>query len=312
MQQPQISIIVPVYNVEQYLNECIESILCQDFADFELLLVDDGSTDSSSCICDSFSKKDTRVKVYHQENKGVSSARNKGLDKATGIYILFADADDYFLQGAFSTLYRLITTSRTDIALCNSIIQDEQCEKKLFSFKNNLSNSLFDDINHFALWGYIFNFSIIDNIRFVDGLAYSEDRLFINSVMLHSKMIAFSNEACYVHRINPTSACASKDLIRKAHHQFYASYEMCKLKKLAPTSETRNYFQYNSRRIARNAIYDLVNNSYSIKDIKLVYTDYKSFFPKYAFLFFYCTYIYLVLVYILKKMIKFILGYNRI
>ena len=72
------------------------------------------------------------------------------------------------------------------------------------------------------------------------------------------------------------------------------------------------YFQYNSRRIARNAIYDLVNNSYSIKDIKLVYTDYKSFFPKYAFLFFYCTYIYLVLVYILKKMIKFILGYNRI
>lgn len=95
MSLPLISVIVPVYNVEKYLNECIDSILSQSFSDFELILVDDGSKDSSSIICDDYAKKDSRVILIHQENAGVSSARNAGIKKACGKYIVFIDSDDW-------------------------------------------------------------------------------------------------------------------------------------------------------------------------------------------------------------------------
>lgn len=105
MSFPKISVIVPVYNVEQYLPRCIDSILSQTFTDFELLLIDDGSTDKSGMICDEYAKKDNRIRVFHKKNGGVSSARNVGLDNVTyasreGVnilnkYILFVDSDDY-------------------------------------------------------------------------------------------------------------------------------------------------------------------------------------------------------------------------
>lgn len=91
---PLISIIVPVYNAEQYLPRCIDSILAQTFTDFELLLIDDGSTDSSGKICVEYAGKDFRIRVFHKENGGVSSARNVGLDKARGEWVCFADSDD--------------------------------------------------------------------------------------------------------------------------------------------------------------------------------------------------------------------------
>lgn len=92
---PQISVIVPVYKVEPYLRRCVDSILAQTFADFELILVDDGSPDNCGAICDEYAQKDSRVRVVHKENGGLSSARNAGLDMAVGSYILFADSDDY-------------------------------------------------------------------------------------------------------------------------------------------------------------------------------------------------------------------------
>ena len=96
MDNPKISVIVPVYNVEQYLPRCIDSILAQTFTDFELLLIDDGSTDNSGKICDEYAKKkDTKIRVWHKENGGVSSARNMGLDFAKGEYIQFIDSDDF-------------------------------------------------------------------------------------------------------------------------------------------------------------------------------------------------------------------------
>lgn len=94
---PKVSIIVPVYKAEKYLNRCIDSILAQTFTDWELLLIDDGSTDRSGDICDEYAKKDTRIRVFHKENGGVSSARNLGLDSAQGEWVTFIDADDYIL-----------------------------------------------------------------------------------------------------------------------------------------------------------------------------------------------------------------------
>lgn len=95
--KPNISIIVPVYNVEKYLNRCVDSILAQTYTDFELLLIDDGSTDDSGTICDEYAAKDSRIRVFHKPNGGASSARNMGLDYAKGEWIAFADADDYVM-----------------------------------------------------------------------------------------------------------------------------------------------------------------------------------------------------------------------
>ena len=101
MDNPKISVIVPVYNVERYLRRCIDSILAQTFTDFELLLIDDGSKDSSGEICDEYAAKDSRIIVFHKENGGVSSARNVGLDNVRGEWVAFVDADDKISDGYF-------------------------------------------------------------------------------------------------------------------------------------------------------------------------------------------------------------------
>ena len=106
---PKISIIVPVYNAEQYLRRCIDSILNQSFTDFELILIDDGSKDKSSDICDEYAAKDSRIKVYHKENGGVSSARNLGLDNANGEWIAFVDSDDFIKEDYLKHMAILIS-----------------------------------------------------------------------------------------------------------------------------------------------------------------------------------------------------------
>jgi len=110
-----ISVIVPVYNEEKYLRACVDSILAQTFRDFELILVDDGSTDNSSLICDDYAEKDYRVKVIHQKNGGVSSARNRGLDIANGEYVTFIDSDDWVLSDYLENLNARAAASKCDL-----------------------------------------------------------------------------------------------------------------------------------------------------------------------------------------------------
>lgn len=97
-EKPKISFIVPVYKVEKYLNQCVDSLLCQTFKDFEVILVDDGSPDGSPAICDSYAEKDERVRVLHKENGGLSDARNVGIMMAKGEYIIFVDSDDFWIN----------------------------------------------------------------------------------------------------------------------------------------------------------------------------------------------------------------------
>lgn len=114
----KLSIIVPVYNVEQYLNDCVDSILKQEFSDFELILIDDGSTDASSKICDEYVQRDKRVKAIHQQNAGMSVARNVGLSVATGDLIGFVDADDYIAQDMYTVLISNLESYDADISIC--------------------------------------------------------------------------------------------------------------------------------------------------------------------------------------------------
>ena len=108
MPTPKISVIVPVYNAEKSLCRCIDSILTQTYQDFELLLIDDGSKDSSGAICDSYVAKDSRIKVFHKPNGGVSSARNLGIDNAQGEWLTFVDADDYLSYDAYELIVKKI------------------------------------------------------------------------------------------------------------------------------------------------------------------------------------------------------------
>ena len=112
---PKISIIVPVYNCEKYISNCINSVLEQSFKDFELILVDDGSSDRSFEICESFAKKDSRVRAIHQPNSGVSRARNIGLDEAKGEYIGFVDGDDCVDKEMYERLYKNLADNNADI-----------------------------------------------------------------------------------------------------------------------------------------------------------------------------------------------------
>ena len=114
-----ISIVVPVYNVEKYIEKCVNSITNQVYNNLEIILVNDGSTDNSGKLCDSLSKLDDRIKVYHKENGGLSDARNYGVERANGTYIGFVDSDDFIDSDMYKTLYDVIKRENADVAECN-------------------------------------------------------------------------------------------------------------------------------------------------------------------------------------------------
>ena len=115
----KVSIIVPVYNVDKFLHKCVDSILAQTLTDFELLLVDDGSKDNSGLICDKYAAKDSRVRVFHKENGGVSSARNLGLENAQGDWIIFIDSDDWIEPNMLKDIYEKAILEHADLVYCD-------------------------------------------------------------------------------------------------------------------------------------------------------------------------------------------------
>ncbi|MCQ2387266.1 MAG: glycosyltransferase [Clostridia bacterium] len=129
MENVKISIIVPVFNTEKYLSECINSLINQTLKNIEIILVDDGSTDNSPAICDEFALKDNRIKVFHKENGGQSSARNLGLKNSNGEYILFVDSDDTILDVACEKMYHVAKRLKADIVHGDTLNQKEQIEK---------------------------------------------------------------------------------------------------------------------------------------------------------------------------------------
>lgn len=181
---PEISVIVPVYNAEKYLSCCINSILAQSFTNFELLLIDDGSTDKSSEICDDYAAKDQRIKVFHKKNGGVSSARNVGLDHATGKWITFIDSDDRIYEDIFN----LISSSYDeDLVIFNYDIYHNgtiQCGKNIPSSYNSYPiKTLLDKYLSIELlrtpWSKFFKRDLINTLRFDNKIKIGEDTLFI-------------------------------------------------------------------------------------------------------------------------------------
>lgn len=215
---PKISIIVPVYNAEQYLRRCIDSILNQSFTDFELILIDDGSKDKSSDICDEYAAKDSRVRIFHKENGGVSSARNVGLDDSCGEWVAFVDADDEIEDG-----YLNIRKSfeNSDVIQKPYIIVNNNNETKI-----NIQNSRLlknkDSIFRYyvqkrnnALWDKLIKRSVIGNDRFNTIVTIGEDFLFFLCILPKVKAWAFDNTGAYRYFVREGSAMQSVDLSRR-------------------------------------------------------------------------------------------------
>lgn len=207
-----VSVIVPVHNAGSYLSRCIESVLSQSYTDFELLLIDDGSTDGSKTVCDDYAAIDSRIRVYHKVNGGVSSARNKGLDEAKGDYIIFIDADDYVNPGYIEHLMNsdsdlVITGAQRFNARNDSIAPLSTSSFSIEDFPNHWNTETDINIIYCLPFAKRFRSSIIqtNGIRFDENLFYSEDMLFIMRYLIHSNTCFELPSLDYMYRIENIS-----------------------------------------------------------------------------------------------------------
>ena len=215
---PKISIIVPVYNVEQYLPRCIDSILNQSFADFELLLIDDGSKDKSGAICDEYAAKDSRVRVYHKENGGVSSARNIGLENARGEWLSFIDGDDVITEGYFNIRQEHegvdVIIKPYSVVNADGRVTCHNNELSILTGKDKIFRYYVQKRNN-ALWDKIIKRKTVGTKRFNTNVSIGEDFLFFLSVLPNVKSIAFDDTGSYRYFLRQGSAMQSVDIKRR-------------------------------------------------------------------------------------------------
>lgn len=200
-----ISVIVPVYNVEKYIRRCIDSICNQTYRNLEIILVDDGSTDLSGEICDEYEKKDSRIRVIHQSNQGLSGARNTGLDNANGDYIAFVDSDDYIHYRMFEVLIRNINKTEADVSVAsmqyvseNGIPSGILPEEKMQIYEGDsiLSRMWQDNVRTVVVWNKLYKRFIFNNLRFQMG-RYHEDTFIIHRILVQCKRIVYSSLELY-------------------------------------------------------------------------------------------------------------------
>ena len=138
-----ISIIIPVYNVEQYLDKCLQSVIHQTYQDIEIILVDDGSSDNSGILCDKWQEKDSRIKVIHKSNGGVSNARNVAIEQANGEYLMFIDSDDIVSDDLCKVLFEMLKNNNADISICNAThIFDDRFDSSIGTLYSDVASTL--------------------------------------------------------------------------------------------------------------------------------------------------------------------------
>lgn len=206
MNQELISVIIPAYNEEEKLSRCVDSILNQTYTNLEIILVDDGSKDKTPIICDEYQAKDERIRVIHQENKGLSDARNAGLEIATGEYIVFIDSDDITLKEMIEKLYHLLKEYDADISVCqfqnftDEIPEITQPEEKITIYEGDKRYQAIWD--SWALtcvqWNKLFKRKIFADLRFPSG-KYHEDEYVIHKEIHNARKIVYTNQIYYLY-----------------------------------------------------------------------------------------------------------------
>ena len=205
-----VTVIIPVYNVEMYLPLCINSILKQTYQNLEIILIDDGSTDDSPGICDTYALKDNRIKVIHQQNQGAAVARNTGLENATGEYIVFVDSDDFINEKMIEKLYIALKQTDSDLSICNFKYTSEngkEIDLKETDIKNEvlyteeIIDKLFQNNNcgYIVIWNKMYKKDLWKQIRYPVGVIY-EDEAVIHHIFSKCKKVATIPDELYYYR----------------------------------------------------------------------------------------------------------------
>ena len=207
----EISVVVPVYNSERYLRDCIQSVLNQTFSDFELILIDDGSTDSSPAICDEFAKNDDRIIVVHKPNKGQAIARNTGVSLASSEWICFVDSDDIIHSAMIEDLFQAVNQSGAAIATCGYVeankIPNTFYEKKLYTYskividESTLLRYRDESVHYWCICGCLISKEIILNNPFTENRIY-EDNAIACQWLCSAQIVADSQTPLYFYRVN--------------------------------------------------------------------------------------------------------------
>lgn len=225
--QPKISIVVPVYNVENYLDRCMDSLLHQTLKDIEIILVNDGSPDNSPAMCDEYARRDARVKVVHKENAGLGMARNSGLEIATGEYVAFVDSDDFVDLNMYELLFDEAKIKQLDILFCgfytykdNAIVKacsevsvytqysGQECQDVLLGMINNCGDKRYIVKYEMSVWHSIYKLDLIrqNNIQFCSEREFfSEDIIFHTDVIVKCSTIGFIPNKLYYYCYNESS-----------------------------------------------------------------------------------------------------------
>lgn len=203
-----ISVIVPIYNVEEYLRQCLDSIINQTYNNLEIILVNDWSTDNSGKICDEYAQKDKRIKVIHQENADLSAARNSGLKISTWEYIAYIDSDDYVDLSMYEKLYWLIESTKADIAICNWRFQRKdwiRIENTIFPNKKVITPIEALEYFHYHMYvrNKLYRRTVVKDLLFVE--TFAQDVIYNFNIFKKIKKIACLNECMNYYRYNPNS-----------------------------------------------------------------------------------------------------------
>ena len=205
---PLISIVIPVYNVEQYLGECVDSVIAQTYREWEIILIDDGSTDSSGSICDGYAKKDDRVRVVHQTNGGVSSARNAGIEAANGEYLMFVDSDDTIIPETLALMVSKMKEFEADIVSAGKLHSGSDFEGDVLVWEGAeaVRQSLRDHPRAFSSCAKLYRRDLVAEKRFSTDVKINEDTLFLFELLCKKPKVVNIREQVYFYRSNTQSA----------------------------------------------------------------------------------------------------------
>ncbi len=245
----KLSIIIPVYNTAEYLPRCIDSILDQTYPSFELILVNDGSSDNSGNICMAYARKDQRVRVIQKENGGVAAARNTGLDAATGSFVTFVDSDDWIEPDMYEQMMQTADRYCCDVVMCDCI-KDFGYKQEIYTHDIRSGYYNYEQLKQeyyprllimesieypptISNWLILYRIRQSNSfypsglIRYVEGVRYSEDLLFGAEIMLNAKSFYYMKEACYYHYCMNT-ASASHTLVKDKWNDYLCLYRAAK------------------------------------------------------------------------------------
>ena len=207
---PLVSILSPVYNVADYLSECVDSILAQTYQNLQIILIDDGSQDNSWEICLQYAQQDSRIEAYHQDNQGVASTRNTLLSHAKGEFILFIDSDDWIEPDMVECLLSLSDLHKADIVCCDYVFNDTVCKKDQETIKTwTQEETVYHFLQHKSFRGFLWNklirASLFQNEQFQQGISYGEDALMCWYLFQKVQKVVVTNSSFYHHRTNNNS-----------------------------------------------------------------------------------------------------------